>query len=537
MALLEIKDLEIAFKTNAIKTKNKQSIQKDKIITHKISFTIEKGQCCALVGESGAGKSLTARSLIGLLPHGCFVKSGYIKYDNDDISKFDEDDWSAIRGKNISMIFQDPLAGLNPLHHIGKQIEEVLELHTKMTKKEMEIEVLRLLELVKIQNPKDKLKCYPHQLSGGQRQRVMIAMALANRPDLLIADEPTTALDVTVQYSILKLLEDLRAQFNMALLLISHDLKLVKRFSDVIHVMQDGDIVETLKDNFDNPQHEYTKKLLFSDQESKFFHEKRVNSIVENNILQVRGLQVEYDKPRTKLFQRKEKFIAVNQIDFDLHENECLGIVGESGSGKSSLAMAVLRLIESKGQIDFLNTNLQGKSFAEMATLRKNIQVVFQDPYASLSPRMTVANIILEGLKVHEPKSKQFEEALDAALLDVGLPLKFKNRYPHELSGGERQRVAIARALILKPKLLILDEPTSSLDRNLQFQILDLLIDLQKKHGMSYIYISHDLSLVQLFCHRVLVMHSGLCMEQGNTQEVFANPQSAYTKLLVEAAL
>lgn len=536
--MLEVKNLSIAFKTQDAKKIDFHDPKNYKQITYDVGFKINQGECCALVGESGSGKSLTARAMMGLLPYGGFLKSGIILFENKDFSQNTELEWQKIRGKDISMVFQDPLAGLNPLHHVGKQIEEVLKLHTNMTQKEMDEEVLRLFDLVKIDKAKERLKSYPHQLSGGQRQRIMIAMALANTPTLLIADEPTTSLDVTVQASILDLLQNLREEFKMSLLLISHDLKLVKRYSDEILVMQQGKLVESSRDGFQAPQEEYTKKLLFCDDTVENFKNK-VSIVNEDKIvLDIKNLSVSYDKARKSIFKKKEKFIAVDNISFSLHEGECLGIVGESGSGKSSLALAILRLIESKGDIVFLSQNLQGQTYNEMAKLRKNIQVVFQDPYSSLNPRLTIKALISEGLHVHQrKKDNDYTKEVEQALQEVGLPYDYIHRYPHELSGGERQRVAIARALILKPKFLILDEPTSSLDRNLQFQVLELLKDLQIKRNISYIYISHDLGLVRLFCNNVLVMYMGKCQEYGSIENVFNNPQSQYTKLLVSSAL
>ncbi len=533
MSLLEIKNLSLGFDLVDMEGKvtQQESIVKD------ISFSINKGECVALVGESGSGKSLTARSLMGLLPFACNIHKGDILFNGSNIVNYTEDQWMNVCGKDISMIFQDPLAGLNPLHHCGRQVEEVLELHTTLTKNQRLEEVRRLFGLVKLDDIDERMKAFPHQLSGGQRQRVMIAMALANTPQLLIADEPTTSLDVSVQYSILLLLKELREKFNMSLLLISHDLKLVNHFSDTINVMQQGRIVEKLS-SLENPQHEYTKRLLYRDKglEKRNF-EEFINKEHET-ILNIEKLTVEYPRPRIKLFQKRAPLKAVDNVSYSVADGECLGIVGESGSGKSSLAFASLRLLKSSGKIVFLGKDIQGKAHKQMAPLRKNLQVVFQDPYTSLNPRMTIRDIICEGYRIHYPEEMHnFDKIVEEALEDVSLPINYKNRYPHELSGGERQRIAIARVLVLKPKLIFLDEPTSSLDRNLQFQVIDLLKELQQKHNIAYVYISHDLHLVRMFCHNVLVLYNGICQEQGSVEEVFENPKSPYMKTLIEASL
>ncbi len=534
MALLQVKNLNIGFKVEDLYT---DKLISENTIVKNVSFNIEQGECSALVGESGAGKSLTARSVMGLLPHGCHVQSGEIIYNNRNLTNITEDDWVKIRGKDISMIFQDPLAGLNPLHKVGKQITEVLKLHRNLSEKEMQAEVFRLFDLVKIDRAEERVNSYPHQLSGGQRQRIMIAMALANTPNLLVADEPTTALDVSVQHSILMLLKSLQKELGMSLLFISHDLNLIKKIADEVHVMKDGEIVESSRSIFANGTHDYTKELLYSSRSNKatdgdyFSREHEV-------LLSVKNLKVTYEKPRTNIFKKPAPFIALHETDFALHKGECLGIVGESGSGKSSLALAVLRLIQSTGNILYKNEELQDKSFKDIAKFRKDIQVVFQDPFASLSPRMTIGEIISEGLIVHYAENQDtFEKKVEEALKEVGLPTDYSQRYPHELSGGERQRVAIARALVLKPKFIILDEPTSSLDRTLQFQIIDLLKDLQQKQDIAFIYISHDLSLVQLFCHNILVFNQGKCLERGRVDEVFKNPQTDYMKMLIESSL
>ncbi len=532
MALLEIKKLKLSFD----KVDLKGNISKQLPIVNDITFSINEGECIALVGESGSGKSLTARSLIGLLPFACTIQSGEIYFNGENTAHYEEEEWLKVRGKDISIIFQDPLAGLNPLHHCGDQVEEVLELHTNLSKKQRIEEVKRLFALVKLDRIEERMKAYPHQLSGGQRQRVMIAMALANRPKLLIADEPTTALDQSVQYSIFKLLKELKEEFGMALLLISHDLNLVKHFADSIHVMQKGKIVESLS-SLENPKHEYTKRLLHCDENLKMQNIEKFYSQERKILLNVDKLIVNYPRPRINIFKKRPPFTAINDISYTLHEGECLGIVGESGSGKSSLAFASLRLIQSEGKIVFLSNDIQGKSHSDMRKIRKDIQVVFQDPYTALNPRMIIKNIICEGLKIHSQLSPDaLEKMVDEALQDVSLPTSYKNRYPHELSGGERQRIAIARALVLKPKLIFLDEPTSSLDRNLQFQVIELLKELQRKHNIAYVYISHDLHLVRMFCHSLLVLYNGKCEEQGRADEVFTKPKSLYMKKLLTAS-
>lgn len=535
MNLIDIQNLHIAF---AFQNKNKQIMQQE--IVKNVSFNIAKGECTALVGESGAGKSLSARSIVNLLPKGASITKGNIIFDNKDITNASEEELMKVRGKEIAFVFQDPLAGLNPLHRVGKQVMEGLQIHSSLSHAQMLKRVEELFDLVQIDNAKERMRAYPHELSGGQRQRVMIALALANNPKLLIADEPTTALDASVQLAILELLQDLRKELGMALLLISHDLGMVKSFANTICVMQQGQIVESLTSFNQEPSHTYTKELLHINQVD---YAKEKNSIVNcEKVLEVKNLDVFYPRKKTKLieqlniFKEAEAFKAVENISFSLCKGDCLGIVGESGSGKSSLALAILRLISSKGSIVLNGQAIDNFSHKEMAQLRKKLQVVFQDPYVSLSPRMTVYNLIEEGLLVHFKDKENFDSKITTALLDVGLSEKYKHRFPHELSGGERQRVAIARALVLEPEVLILDEPTSSLDRTLQFQVIDLLKDLQKKYAMSFLYISHDLSLVKGFCQRVIVLKNGICVEDGSTFEVFENPKSTYMQDLLKAA-
>lgn len=527
MDLLSVKDLCISFQLGE-KQKNNKIAQRE--VVHGVSFSIQKGQCHALVGESGAGKSLTARSLMHLLPYGVHISSGSIFLEDHELTQLTEKEFLHFRGKDIAMVFQDSLAGLNPLQPVGKQVEEALFIHSSMNKKEREKRVLELFDLVQIDNAKERVLSFPHQLSGGQRQRVMLALAIANKPKLLIADEPTTALDANIQVAILELLQSLQKEFDMGLLLISHDLRMVQDFADVVHVMQKGNIVESSKELFINPQHWYTQKLLATeDTDYAPIQEK-----ISEPILSVKNLNIKFVRPKKSLFKAPPVFHAVKNIDFTLLKGECLGLVGESGSGKSSIALAVLRLLSSKGSIILNGRFIENLSHKQMQPLRKKLQVVFQDPYLSLNPRMTIYDCIKEGVLAHENISKQvLMQKIYACLEDVGLSKEYALRFPHELSGGERQRVAIARAIILQPEVLILDEPTSSLDRTLQFQLLELLKELQKKYAMSFVYISHDLRLVKGFCQKILVLKQGECVEQGMTKDIFRNPQSDYMKRLL----
>ncbi len=528
MKLLEVKDLEIGF---AFAKPTKEI--KEFTVVKGVSFDVAEGECVALVGESGAGKTLTARSIIRLLPKGASITKGNILYKNQNIVNCSDLQLNALRGKEIGMVFQDPLAGLNPLQYVGDQIAESLEIHANLSKREREKRVLELLDLVQIDRAKERIGVYPHQLSGGQRQRVMLAIALANNPKLIIADEPTTALDASVQHNILNLLKSLQKELKTGLLLITHDLGMVQHFADTVHVMKDGYIVESSKELFENPQHAYSKKLLY--QEAQDY--AKIPETAGHTVFEVKNLSVEYPRMRKKLFRTPPPFLTLNGVNFALQKGECLGIVGESGSGKSSLALAILRLIKSKGSILLNNLAIDNFSHKQMAPYRKILQVIFQDPYVSLNPRMTIRDIIEEGLQVHDMENQaQFEEKVIAVLHDVGLHEVYLNRFPHELSGGERQRVAIARALVLKPEILILDEPTSSLDRSLQFQIIDLLKALQERYAMSFIYISHDLSLVKSFCQRLLVLKDGDCVEYGQTKEIFEHSKLEYVQLLLKSA-
>lgn len=504
-----------------------------------ISFTLHKGETLALVGESGSGKSVTALSIMQLLPTPlASFPTGSITLNGQEIIGADNKTLQKMRGAKIGMIFQEPITSLNPLHTIRKQISESILLHNPLIDKESAIvRVCELLDLVGLSNLKNRLGAYPHELSGGQRQRIMIAMALANTPDILIADEPTTALDVTVQAQILELLQDLQKRFGMALILISHDLKVVEKMCDTICVMQKGIIVEqnTKKNLFAAPQHPYTQQL--------FASEPRKNPVSANEnsevLLDVKHMDVRFALKKSLLGKTIESVHAVNDISFQLRTKQTLGVVGESGSGKTTLALAILRLISAKGTVQFDGQPVFNLHGDDLIKLRAKMQVVFQDPFGSLSPRMSIAEIISEGLTIHHPNLSKTErdDLVSATLEKVCLDPATRHRYPHEFSGGQRQRVAIARALILKPKLIVLDEPTSALDVSVQAQVVELLQDLQISHNLSYLFISHDLRVVRALAHHVLVMKDGQLIETGPTAQIFDRPQSDYTKSLMDAAL
>ena len=523
--LLKIKDLNVTFEVNNQKVKAVQNS----------NFEIMKGETFSIVGESGSGKSVTALSIMQLINKNSKTKiSGKIFFKNREILTLTDKELMNIRGKEISIIFQEPMTSLNPLHTIEKQICECMKnIKSKTLQKKR---CKELLNLVGIDNHKEKINSYPHQLSGGQRQRVMIAMAICNNPDLLIADEPTTALDVTIQKQILELLNKLRKKFNMSLLLITHDLGIVKNVSDKICVMRRGIIEEigTVREIFKKPKREYTKMLINSSPKNKLISKKNSSKV----ILKVSNLNISYDIKKSFLGMSSEQFKAVNNLNFKLIEGETLGIVGESGSGKSSLAQAILRLINFNGKIYFQGNLVSKLKTSEFRPLRKNIQIIFQDPFASLSPRLTIREIIGEGLEVHKICKDKIEEQnlISKIISEVGLEENMLNRYPHEFSGGQRQRVAIARALILKPQLIILDEPTSALDMTVQAQIIDLLIKLQMKNKLSYIFISHDLKVIKALCDNILVMKSGNLVEYGSKNQIFKAPKNAYTKELIESA-
>ncbi|MFP3368014.1 ABC transporter ATP-binding protein [Pseudomonas sp. SIMBA_068] len=523
--LIEVRDLAVEFVTGD---------QVNRVVDG-ISFDIRKGETLALVGESGSGKSVTAHSILRLLPYPLARHpSGSIRYEGKDLLQQNEKTLQRIRGNRIAMIFQEPMTSLNPLHCIEKQINEILLLHKGLTGKEATARTLELLDLVGIPEPHKRLKALPHELSGGQRQRVMIAMALANEPELLIADEPTTALDVTVQLKILDLLKELQARLGMALLLISHDLNLVRRIAHRVCVMQRGQIVEqadcaTL---FSSPQHHYTQMLINAEPSGLPAHNP-----VGAPLLEVDDLKVWFPIKKGLLRRTVDHVKAVDGVNFSLPQGQTLGIVGESGSGKSTLGLAILRLISSQGGIRFHGQNLQGLNQKAVRPLRREMQVVFQDPFGSLSPRMCVADIVGEGLRIHGIGTAQEQEAaIIAALEEVGLDPRTRHRYPHEFSGGQRQRIAIARALVLKPALILLDEPTSALDRTVQRQVVELLRNLQQKYNLTYLFISHDLAVVKALSHQLMVIKHGQVVEQGDAQAIFHAPQHPYTRQLLEAA-
>ncbi|AZS51713.1 ABC transporter ATP-binding protein [Entomomonas moraniae] len=523
--LMEIHDLSVEFTTE-------NNVHR---VVDNISFNIPRGKTVALVGESGSGKSVTAYSILRLLPPDTAkTPTGTIIYDNKDLLKLPIKSMRAIRGDRIAMVFQEPMTSLNPLHKISKQIGEVLYLHKGIRGKKAEQRIIELLTLVGIEKPETKLNSLPHQLSGGQRQRVMIAMALACEPELLIADEPTTALDVTIQLKILELLKELQARLGMSLLIISHDLNIVKRLAHYVFVMKDGKIIEQAdcEQLFSTPQQPYTKELLAAEPTGTPSSRK-----LGAELLKVDDLKVWFPLPKKLLSRQQDYFRAVDGIDITLRQGETLGIVGESGSGKSSLGLAILRLLKSQGRINFQGLNIAQYSQSQMRPIRRQMQVVFQDPYGSLSPRLSIGQIIGEGLKIHHIGSREEQEtAIINVLHEVGLSPDSINRYPHEFSGGQRQRIAIARALVLKPSLILLDEPTSALDRTVQKQIVELLKTLQEKYNLAYLFISHDLAVVKALSHQLLVIKSGHVVEKGSTEQLFSAPQHPYTKQLLEAA-
>lgn len=495
-----------------------------------VSFSIKRGETLAIVGESGSGKSVSALSILRLLST---KHTGKVLFDGEEIT---DENVRALRGNRIAMVFQEPMTSLNPLHSIERQVSEVLYIHKGLAPKAARKRTLELLTLVGIRNPRRRLSAYPHELSGGQRQRVMIAMALANEPDLLIADEPTTALDVTIQAQILHLLKDLQKKMGMALLLITHDLNIVRPMADHVCVMKEGKIIEkaTCLGIFKAPRCTYTKMLLAAEPKGKA---KKVSAKAET-LLEAKNIKVHFPIKKGLLRRTVDTVKAVDNLSIRIRTGETIGLVGESGSGKTTLGLALLKLIESEGKIDFCGKKVSAMSRNEMRPLRKEMQVVFQDPYGSLSPRITVGDIIAEGLDLHGlTKSKaERKERIKQALLEVDLDPKMHSRFPHEFSGGQRQRIAIARAIILNPKLIILDEPTSALDRTVQAQIIDLLRGLQAKHGLSYLFISHDLRVVKALSNYVMVMKNGKVVEQGDAKDLFAAPQKAYTQELFKAA-
>ena len=504
-----------------------------------ISFQLYRGETIAIVGESGSGKSVTARTVMGLLTKRAVVSDkSAIHYDGKNVLKFSERARRQLRGDRISMIFQEPMSSLNPIYTIGSQIVEAIRVHRKVSRRDAEKRALDLLKQVQIPDPEARLKQYPHQLSGGQRQRVMIAMALANDPDVLIADEPTTALDVTVQAQILNLIRDLQKQLGMAVILITHDLTVVRQFSDYVYVMQHGEMREhnTTEALFAQPQHPYTRHLLTSEPRG------RAKPLPPDcdTILKGKSVKVAFMMKHGSFFKPDmRELVAVNGLDLELRRHETLGLVGESGSGKTTFGQALLRLIDAdSGEIFFDGQAIHGRSRAEMRPLRSRMQIVFQDPFSSLNPRMTIGQIICEGLVVNNIGASKAErsERVKEALVSAGMPANILSRFPHEFSGGQRQRIAIARAIALEPEFILLDEPTSALDLSVQAQIIDLLRKLQDERGLSYLFISHDLKVVRALCHRVIVMQHGKIMEEGPVDEVLSHPKTAYTERLVRAA-
>ena len=523
--LLDVQELSVCFGEGERRT----------LAVDRVSFSLERGKTLALVGESGSGKSISALSIVRLLPPGA-VATGKAYFAGQDMLSIDDDRLRAVRGARITMVFQEPMTSLNPLHTIERQIAEILELHGMRGRDAMRARVVELLGEVGIPNPEARLGAYPHQLSGGQRQRVMIAMALANKPDLLIADEPTTALDVTVQAQILALLQRLQETYGMAMLFITHDLGLVRRFADTVCVMQKGRIVEQgeVAAVFSAPAHPYTKALLTA--------EPKGDPIIENDeapvVVAADRLRVWFPIKRGFMRRTVDYIKAVDGVSITVREGATVGVVGESGSGKTTLALALLRLIRSEGPIVFLGDRIDGDSVAEMRPRRRDMQIVFQDPYGSLSPRMSVAEIVAEGLTVQRPELSLDErrEIVARALKETGLDPATMDRYPHEFSGGQRQRIAIARAMVLEPKFVVLDEPTSALDMSVQAQIIDLLRDLQRRRSLAYLFISHDLRVVKALAAHLIVMRYGKVVEEGSAAKVFANPENEYTRALFAAA-
>jgi len=525
--LLSVENLSVAFHQGG----------KTQIAVDDISFSIGKGETLALVGESGSGKSVSALSILKLLPYpSASHPGGAVMFDGENLIDDDERDLRKVRGNRISMIFQEPMSSLNPLHTIERQIGEILKIHRGLRDEAARERTLELMRQVGIRDPEKRLGAYPHQLSGGQRQRVMIAMALANEPDLLIADEPTTALDVTVQAQILELLKNLQAERRMAMLFITHDLGIVRKIADRVCVMYQGKIVEEgpTERIFADPQHAYTKHLLAAEPKGRP-PAANANATV---VMEADNLKVWFPI-KTGFFRRTTDHVkAVDGIDITVRAGQTVGVVGESGSGKTTLGLALCRMISSEGEIRFEGERIDERSFKAMKPLREKLQIVFQDPFGSLSPRMSIADIVAEGLAIHEKRLTPAERdaRVVAALNEVGLDPATRFRFPHEFSGGQRQRVAIARAMVLNPRFVMLDEPTSALDMSVQAQVVDLLRDLQKKHDLAYLFISHDLKVVRALANEVIVMRNGVVVERGPAEEIFDRPQTDYTKALMAAA-
>ncbi len=525
--LLSVQDLSVDFRQGGS-------------VTHavrRVSFDVAPGEVVALVGESGSGKSVTALSTLKLLPYpSAEHPGGKILFKGTDLLDANERDLRHARGNDISMIFQEPMSSLNPLHTVERQIGENLEVHKGLSGAAQRRRVLELLEQVHIREPEKRLKSYPHQLSGGQRQRVMIAMALANEPDLLIADEPTTALDVTVQAQILKLLKELQQSRNMAMLFITHDLGIVRKIADRVCVMTKGRIVEEgpVERIFARPDHAYTKHLLSAEPKG----DPPAADLAAPVVVKADDLKVWFPIKRGFMRRVVGHIKAVDGVDVTVRQGQTLGVVGESGSGKTTLGLALLRLISSTGRIAYLGRDIQGANWKAMRPLRRDMQIVFQDPYGSLSPRMSVGAIVEEGLRVHAPtlSPEERDAKVVRALSEVGIDPEARHRYPHEFSGGQRQRISIARAMVLEPKFVMLDEPTSALDMSVQAQVVDLLRDLQKRHDLAYLFISHDLRVVRALANEVIVMKAGEVVEAGTAEEIFERPKTDYTRALMAAA-
>ena len=526
-ALLEIKDLSVAFRQGP----------REMLAVDRVSFDIRRGETVALVGESGSGKSVTALSILKLLPYpAARHPSGSIHFNGRELLGLPEAQIRHVRGNDITIIFQEPMTSLNPLHTIEKQIGEILLLHQGLTGQAARGRIIDLLIQVGIPEPETRLNSYPHQLSGGQRQRVMIAMALANEPDLLIADEPTTALDVTVQAQILSLLKELQSRLGMAMLFITHDLGIVRKLADTVCVMKEGKIVEKgpVERVYSKPEHGYTRALLAAEPKPD---PAPINADAPV-VLETKDLKVWFPIKRGVMRRVVGHIKAVDGVSVAVRQGETLGVVGESGSGKTTLGLAILRLVSSQGPIVFLGNQITGLTFRKMLPFRHHMQIVFQDPYGSLSPRMSVSDIIEEGLWVHHPKlpKREREERVIRALADVGLDPDTRFRYPHEFSGGQRQRIAVARAVVLEPTFVVLDEPTSALDMLIQAQIVELLRALQKRRNLTYMFISHDLRVVAALASRLVVMRNGKVVEEGPAAALFARPRSDYTRALFAAA-
>ena len=529
--ILSVRNLEIAFGLTPEPLTS---------VVHNVSFDILAGQKLALVGESGSGKSVTALSILNLHDsRQTHYLNGEIEFNGKNLLDFSEDEMRKVRGQDIAMIFQEPMTALNPVYRIGEQLIEGLMVHKNMSRTNARTHMIELLDRTGIVEPHKRIDAYPHMLSGGQRQRVMIAMALACQPRLLIADEPTTALDVTIQAQIIELLEDLQKEFGMAVLMITHDLNMVKRFADHVCVLKDGKIVEknNVNDLFTNTKHSYTKELLNSEPERLVGEVDTSTSVKE--LLNAKNIRC-YFPIKAGFFNRKIGDVkAVDNVSVLLNKSETLGIVGESGSGKTTLGMCLLRLQSCNGEITLNGSNISSLNSREMRPLRKDIQVVFQDPFSSLSPRMNIKQIIEEGLIIHFPKlsaEERYNKIINI-IQEVDLEESMLSRYPHEFSGGQRQRIAIARVVILEPKLILLDEPTSALDVSVQKQVLTLLNNLQKKHNISYLFITHDLKVIRAMAHKVIVMRHGEVVEEGDTEKMFEQPKNTYTKELLQASL